>query len=150
MSRKRKLAGVALLILSWVVVAGLAIVIDCADWPFSGSESEYDFGSCPNDDAEWCDAYFAAVNHVWEQTGKVQGGAEAVPMQTGSDGQLTLVVVDRFSEGMVVYEMDPMPNGECPPGPAMEIVVHLSPGEGPASVETSTNENCEIVIDEIR
>ena len=64
--------------------------------------------------------------------------------------QLTLVVVDRFAEGLVIYNLEPLPNGECPPGPAMEIIVSVGAGDGPSAVSTSINESCEIVIDEIQ
>ena len=64
--------------------------------------------------------------------------------------KVVLVVVDKFSEGLVVYEMEPLPDGGCPQSPSMETVVHLTAGEGPASVSTSMNENCGIVIDDIR
>ncbi len=67
------------------------------------------------------------------------------------DTKVILVVVDRFSEGQVIYEMERLPNGECPAvTPAMEIVVHMTAGEGEMAVSTSMNDDCEIVVDEIR
>ena len=151
MNRSQILAGVALLILSWIVIAAISVLLTREFSDYEPPFGDYDFDACLNErnGSEWCDAYFVALQGVSDFLDETQGIAPAGAVEPSSE-KLVLLVVDRYTEGLVVHEVEPLPNGECPPGPSMETVVHLTAGEGPAVVTTSMNENCEIVIDEIR
>lgn len=151
MNRNQILVVVLILILSWTAVAAVTFAITREISEYEPPFGNYDFDACLNDqnNKEWCDAYFTALQDVWDFLDEAQGTATRAVVDPSNE-KLALVVVDKFSEGLVIYEMEPLPDGGCPQGPSMETVVHVTAGEGPSGVSTSVNENCEIVIDEIR
>ena len=154
MNRNQILVGALILMLSWALVVAVTFAVTREFSDYDPPFGDYDFGACLNDQnsSEWCNAYFTALQDVWDFQNETQGvGTGAAAAVEPSNEKVILVVVDKFSEGTVVYEAEPLPSGECPhQSPSMETVVHVKAGEGPSGVSMSMNEKCEIVIDEIR
>lgn len=151
MNRNQILIAALILVLSWTTVAAVTFAVTREITDYAPPFGDFDFDVCLNDrsNREWCDAYFTALEDTWDFLNDIDGATPSAAVAPSNENVM-LVVVDRFSDGLVVYEAEPLPNGECPPAPSLETVVHLTAGQGPAGVTTSMNENCEIVIDEIK
>ncbi len=147
MSRNQILVGTLILMLSWTTVAAVtfAITREISEYepPFG---NYYEFDSCLNDqrNLEWCNAYYTAVDDMWNWVREVY-----LPRHRGSavpEPSLVLLVADELFDEQVIYERNPLSDGECPQLDSVEIRFLLNSYVG-ARPRILMNHDCEIYLD---
>ena len=147
MNRNQILVGILILVLSWTTVAAvtLAVTREISEYdpPFG---NYYEFDTCLDErrNLDWCEAYYTAVDDVWNFVHEVY-----LPPDRGSDApepRLILVVADELFHEQVIYETNPLPNGECRELETVEIDFLLNSYVG-VRPRISMNDDCEVYLD---
>ncbi len=153
MNRNQILVGTLILVLSWTTVAAVTFAVTREiseyDPPFG---NDYEFDTCLNEqrNLDWCEAYYTAIDDLWNWVDAVYlprysqtvAGATPTPRQS----KLILVVSSEIFDEQVIYQMNPLPNGECRELETIEFgfLPHGYVGVFP---RFSMNDDCEIYLD---
>ncbi len=82
-------------------------------------------------------------------TGCVSDG-DGAAQKGGDDESVIHVNIGQVSEGQVLHVLDRLPNGECPAmTPAEETVITLAPNEVSEEITMATNDDCQIIVEQI-
>ncbi|MCY4474846.1 MAG: hypothetical protein OXC83_05360 [Chloroflexi bacterium] len=147
MNRNQILVGALILILSWTTVAAVtfAITREISEYepPFG---NYYEFDTCLNEqrNLDWCNAYYTATDDMWNWLREVylpRDSRSAVP-----EPRLVLLVADELFHEQVIYETNPLPNGECRELETVDIRFLLNSYVG-VRPRISMNDDCEIYLD---
>ena len=147
MNRNQILVGTLILILSWTTVAAVTFAITREiseyDPPFG---NYYEFDTCLNEqrNLDWCHAYYTATDDMWNWLREVY-----LPRDTRSampEPRLVLLVADEIFHEQVIYETNPLPNGECRELETVDIRFLLNSYVG-VRPRISMNDDCEIYLD---